>query len=509
MLWNKQMHPLHLLPPGGYFAPCAAVAAGGSEGTTLVPDDRLKPADLLPAILRLWKLSAHKIRSLEDTWIHEAGAPVVTVSGRYVCREWTEWTQGFRFGSMLLQFDATGDAAFLEMGRRGTLQHMVPLLTHAGVHDHGFHTMSTWGNLWRLVEEGRLSASAWERSLYDTAIRVSGATQARRWTRTKDGGFIHSFNGPHSLFADTMRSLRLLALAHRLGGVLLEEGDRRVSLLERLVLHAQTTAATIVFYGEGRDVYDTLGRVAHEALFNVTDRSYRCPSTQQGYSPFTVWTRGLAWVMLGYSELLQFLDVLDDEEFAPFGGRDRVERFMRKAAQASAFYYLRNTPTDGVPYWDTGAPGLANLGNYLERPADPYNDWEPVDASAAAIAAQAFLRLGWWLCNRGATEEWELTARTCVAAGLTIARRLLDAPYLAEDEDHQGLLLHCIYHRPRGWDYTPPGRRVPCGEACMWGDYHMRELALLIQRWAEGMPVPCFFGSVSVPNSIAEEAGAE
>ena len=66
--------------------------------------------------------------------------------------------------------------------------------------------------------------------------------QARRWTRTSDGGgYIYSFNGPHSLFADTMRSLRSLALAHRLGHALLEEGDRPVSLLERLWLHARTT----------------------------------------------------------------------------------------------------------------------------------------------------------------------------------------------------------------------------------------------------------------------------
>jgi hypothetical protein len=50
-------------------------------------------------------------------------------------------------------------------------------------------------------------------------------------------------------------------------------------------------------------------------------------------------------------------------------------------------------------------------------------------------------------------------------------------------------LLHAIYHRPRGWDNTPPGATVPCGESCMWGDYHLREVALLVQRMA-GTPPP-------------------
>ena len=45
------------------------------------------------------------------------GAPVFTVNGRYTRRGWTEWTEGFQYGSALLQFDATGDRAFLELGR--------------------------------------------------------------------------------------------------------------------------------------------------------------------------------------------------------------------------------------------------------------------------------------------------------------------------------------------------------------------------------------------------------
>ena len=70
------------------------------------------------------------------------------------------------------------------------------------------------------------------------------------------------------------------------------------------------TAKYLVYYGEGRDAYDVRGRVAHEAIFNVNDGRFRCPNSQQGYSPFSTWTRGLAWAMCGFAEQLEFLAAL-------------------------------------------------------------------------------------------------------------------------------------------------------------------------------------------------------
>src|SRR6187399_1353829 len=171
--------------------------------------DRQRTAgDLLPAINRVFELSAQKIRSIEESWRPEDGSPVFTVDGVYKSRGWTEWTQGFQFGASLLQFDATGDREFLELGRARTLERMAPHLTHAGVHDHGFNNVSTYGNLWRLARESRFDASADEIGGYELALKVSGAVQAARWTPLANGGFIHSFNGAHSLFVDTIRTLR-------------------------------------------------------------------------------------------------------------------------------------------------------------------------------------------------------------------------------------------------------------------------------------------------------------
>jgi unsaturated chondroitin disaccharide hydrolase len=451
------------------------------------------PRDLMPKIARVFALSAGKIRSIEDTWRPADGAPVFTVEGRYQARGWTEWTQGFQFGSALLQFDAEGDAAFLELGRSRTVERMAPHLTHMGVHDHGFNNVSTYGNLWRLAREQRVGASDWEQRFYELALKVSGAVQARRWTRLPDGGFIHSFNGAHSLFVDTIRSLRALALGHLLGQHLMEEQDQSASLLERLVQHARATAQWNVYYGNGRDRYDapeTRGRTAHESLFNVASGTYRGPSTQQGYSPFSTWTRGLAWAVLGFAEQIEFLDALPDSAFDRPGGRANVDAMMLEAARATCDHYIDVAAADGVPYWDAGAPGLADLDGWGDRPADPFNDHEPVDSSAAAIAAQGLLRLGRVLSTRGHTVDGDRYQQ----AGLRVLDTIFDEPYLSADADHQGLLLHSVYHWPNGWDYVPPGSRIPRGESSQWGDYHAREAALYVKRLAEGTPYLAFFG---------------
>ena len=149
-------------------------------------DRKRSLSDLAPKIDRLLELSARKIRSIEKSWRPEDGAPVFTVKGQYQARGWTEWTQGFQFGSALLQFDATGESEFLELGRSRTLERMAPHLTHTGVHDHGFNNVSTYGNLWRLAREHRVDASDWEQRFYELALKVSGAVQAHRWTPLPD-----------------------------------------------------------------------------------------------------------------------------------------------------------------------------------------------------------------------------------------------------------------------------------------------------------------------------------
>ena len=458
----------------------------------------LTPQKLRKKTARVFELAGQKIRAIDRTWDSAKGTPVFTVQGRYTSRGWTEWTQGFQFGMAFLHFDATGDTGSLKLGREKTVKFMASHVSHTGVHDHGFNNVSTYGNLRRLMLEEKIPFNQNELNFTELALKTSGAVQAARYATTAyrtpwsplaggaglaPGGYVYSFNGPQSLFADTMRSLRSLVVAHQLGHALMGEGDKPINLLHRAVEHAATTARFNVFFGHGRDIYDVRGRVAHESIFNRNDGQFRCPSSQQGYSPVTTWTRGAAWVIAGFAEQLEFLDTVKGAGLDAVGGRRAVTDLFLATARATSDYYIHGySAKDGVPHWDSCALNTHRLGNFTARPADPFNAHEPVDSSAAAIAAQGFLRLGNYLAARG-----EKTAgQKYFQAGLTIAHTLFDEPYLSTDAKHQGLLLHSVYHRPNGWDYVPPGQKVPCGESSLWGDYHALELALLISRLAEG-----------------------
>ncbi len=435
---------------------------------------QLKAADLKNKLKNFWQISGEKIQDIEQNYDTSKGSPVFTWAGKYTTRGWTEWTQGFQYGSALIQYDATGDLDFLENGRKNTIEKMAPHISHIGVHDHGFNNVSTYGNLLRLQKEGKTDTNKWEKNFYELALKISGAVQGSRWTNTTDGGFIHSFNGPHSLFVDTIRSCRALVISHLMDHFLQSENDVKINLLERAADHIRATAKYAIYYGEGRDTYDLRGRTAHESIFNIKDGNYRCPNSQQGYTGFSTWTRGLAWAMSGFAEQLELFDLLSDDSLI---NKAELMEIMLKAAQATCDFYLEHTPVDGIPYWDTGAPNLHKMGDYLSEPANPFNDYEPVDSTAAAIGAQGLLRLGNFLSKKGNQECTKYTQ-----AGLTVTARLLEEPYLSTDKNHQGLLLHSIYHQPNGWDYVPPGSKIAYGESSMWGDYHMRELALYIQK---------------------------
>jgi hypothetical protein len=162
------------------------------------------------------------------------------------------------------------------------------------------------------------------------------------------------FNGPHSLLPTIARCEH--------GGEpsagALPDGERNGRFrLERIFQHAETTARYNVFFGEGRDAYDIRGRVAHESIFNLNDGSFRCPNSQQGFAPFTTWTRGQAWILAGYPEQMELSTpdavsegVVEEEgDGAPggFGQRPTSDR---------------QTPLDGIP-WDTGF-NLWKLGDY-------------------------------------------------------------------------------------------------------------------------------------------------
>ena len=128
--------------------------------------------------------------------------------------------------------------------------------------------------------------------------------------------------------------------------------------------------------------------------------------TINGAADDSTWARGQAWAILG---------------LAGCGYPEEAERAAR--------WFVDHLPEDGIPPWDFSATS-------------------PKDASAAAIAASAFIELGW-------DDE---------------GRRLLAAlePCL-NTGDSDGVLLHSAY-RPRH------GVGLDC--ATVWGDYFFLDAVL-------------------------------
>ena len=447
-----------------------------------------------PLLNRLFKLAEHKVDLIQKYWDENQGAPVYTVNGKYSSRGWTEWTQGFMYGNALLTYEATGNQDCLDWGRKKTVDQMAAHLSHFGVHDHGFNNISTYGNLLRFMKHGIIEENEWEKNYYKLALKLSGAVQAKRFTSLPDQlGYVSSFNGAHSLFADTIRSMRILALSHQLGHFLWDEQDEKTSLLKLLLSHGETTARYNVYFGEHRDTWDERGRVAHESIFNVKSGSYRCPSSQQGYSPYTTWTRGQAWILTGFAEQLEYISTLEGSEVRKldlpyYPDKESVIKRFQEVAEAVADHILDHSPTNGIPYWDTGAPQLPKIENYQNKPADPYNGYEPVDSSAAAISAQGLFRLAAFLKESAPEKSLRYSG-----AAMTMMMSLLSDEYLSLKEDHQGLLLHSIYHQPKGWDNIQNGQNISNGESCMWGDYHLLEAGVYLSKQVSGKAAPLFF----------------
>jgi unsaturated chondroitin disaccharide hydrolase len=355
-----------------------------------------------------------QLEKMLPKWTTDKPAPIYTENGVWTRPDfiWTDWCPGFYAGMMWLAYERTGGTKWRDAAERYTRK-LESRKFDRDVHDLGFIFMSTANRWYNLLPDG----DATKQWLKDVLI-TAGTIQSFRWKETGEDHYVYSFNGPQSLFIDIMMNIRILFRAHELGG--------EDELYRKAVTHARTTEKYLVRRAGSRLV-DGDGKVIHEGIFNPVRGEFRNLSTQQGYSPFTCWARGLAWAMYGFTDTYLFTKDL----------------LFLETAERCARFYLEHTPDDGVPYWDYGAPNIPD---------------EPLDSSAAAIAACGF----WKLKDIEGTQQ---SAATYHQAALTILSTLSGEAFTG-DTSREGILQHGVYHKPMNWGVD---------ESVMWGDYFFME----------------------------------
>jgi unsaturated chondroitin disaccharide hydrolase len=378
--------------------------------------EHIDDAALRTRLQGAFRFGVEQLERMLGKWPANQPAPIHTRDGIWHRPEfiWTDWCPGFYAGMMWLAFERTGEQKWLQAAEQYT-RALEPRKFDRDVHDLGFIFMSTVDRWYRLLSDDE-PTKLWLKDILVTA----GTVQSFRWKETGEDHYIYSFHGPQSLFIDIMMNIRLLFRAHQLGG------DEE--LYRKAATHARTTEKYLV-RRSGSRMMDRDGSVIHEGIFNPVRGEFRNLSTQQGYSPFTCWARGLGWATYGFTDTFLYTG----------------DRFFLETAERCAGYYLENTPENGVPYWDYGAPKI------------PY---EPLDSSAAAVIAGAF----WKLKDIEGTKHGSRTYRH---AALQILSTLSGDEFLGtRDPSYEGTLRHGVYHRPMNWGVD---------ESVMWGDYFFME----------------------------------
>lgn len=312
-----------------------------------------------------------------------------------------EWCSGFWPGILWQLGMATDDATLLDEAQRLTEPFWALATQPCFDHDLGFLVITTLMHEWEYADgdddcrAAIVACADTLATLYNPAVGT-----LLSWPR-----HVADYGG-HNTIIDNMLNLELLFWASNHGG------DSR--LYDIAVSHADTTMA----YQFRPDA-----TVSHVAIYDPhTGRHLRC-CTHQGYSDSSLWARGQAWAIYGYTLCYR-------ETHEP-----RYLAFAQRVTDA----YLRRLPADGVPYWDFDDPRIAT------SPADdlvPSATVAPRDASAAAVVASALIELSQYVEDPALAEHYLAEAKHML--------RTLSSPSYRCGDGKPAFLLHATGHHPAG-----------------------------------------------------------
>lgn len=284
-----------------------------------------------------------------------------------------DWTSGFFPGSLWLAYELTGDERLLADAVDYTNK-MLPATFYTGTHDLGFMVGCSYGNALRISPNDSIK----------TVIIRTADNLASRFN--PEIGAIRSWDfGPWNfpVIIDNMMNLELLFQASKL------TGDNKYK--DIAIRHADKTMAC--HFRPDMTSY-------HVVSYNP-DGSIETRQTFQGRSDESVWARGQAWGVYGYTVCY----------------RETGDKKYLEFAQKIADMIISRVKTeDHIPLWDYDAPNLPTT---------------PRDASAAAVTSSALFELCGYLPDSQKYFDY----------AESILRSLSSPEYLAEPGTNCGFIL--------------------------------------------------------------------
>lgn len=326
-----------------------------------------------------------------------------------------DWTSGFWPGTLWYLYEYSGEGKWETEAIRFS-QLLTPLSKRPGFdHDLGFQVYNSIGKGYRLTQNADYKAIVLRTADSLATLFNPKVGTILSWPgRKKEPGWAH-----HTII-DNMMNLELLFWASKNSG--------SKSLYDIAVRHAETTM---------RNHFRPDYSAYHVILYDEKTGQKIKGRTQQGYGDETMWARGQAWAIYGFTMTYretrkpEFLD------------------FAKKIADV----YLRRLPEDLVPFWDFDAPNIPN---------------EPKDASAAAISASALLELSTLMEDKSAAKNYRKKAEA-------ILKTLSTAQYQSR-ERNSAFLLHATGHKPAGSEIDV---------SIIYGDYYYLEALLRLKKLQE------------------------
>lgn len=336
------------------------------------------------------------------------------------CRKATkeEWCAGFWPGVLWYDYEYTKDKQVLEEAENFT--HSLKFLSHIPAYDHdlGFLVFCSYGNGYRLTKN-----PAYKQVILDTADTLATLFNPIVGTILSWPREVEPRNWPHNTIMDNMINLEMLFWAAKNGG--------NPYLYDIAVSHADKTMK-----GQFRPDYTSY----HVAVYDTITGNLIKGVTHQGYADSTMWARGQAWAIYGYT-------VVYRETKDP-----KYLDFVQKVTDV----YLDRLPEDKVPYWDFDDPSIPDA---------------PRDASAGAVVASALLELSTYLPNG--------TGKRYKDAAIEMLTSLSSDNYQS-GESKPSFLLHSVGHWPNHSEIDA---------SIIYADYYYIEALLRLKRLQEGYGV--------------------